>query len=101
MSRSVYKGPFIDPSLLRKISSLKSKGKDLSVYPVETYSRRSVIISNFIGMVFKVHNGKKFIPVKIKESMIGHKLGEFSSTRYFTKHSGDKGLKVKPKTNRK
>lgn len=93
MSRSLYKGPFVDPSLLRKINSLKKKNKDLSIYPIETYSRRSTIISNFLGFVFKVHNGKKFIIVKIKEGMIGHKLGEFASTRHFVKHSGDKGVK--------
>ena len=86
MARSLKKGPFVDESLLKKVAEVRDeKGKI-----IKTWSRRSTIIPEFIGMTFAVHNGKKFIPVYITDNMIGHKLGEFSMTRTFHKHSGDK-----------
>ena len=84
MARSLKKGPFVDESLLKKAAENQGeKGK-----VIKTWSRRSTIIPEFIGMTFAVHNGKKFIPVYITDNMIGHKLGEFSMTRTFHKHSG-------------
>ena len=86
MTRSLKKGPFVDESLLKKVTQLQGeKGK-----VIKTWSRRSTIIPEFIGVTFAVHNGKKFIPVYITDNMIGHKLGEFSMTRTFHKHGGDK-----------
>jgi len=84
MSRSVWKGPFVDPSLIKKVEQQKTKG--ISV-PIKTWSRKSTIIPEFIGTSFLIHNGKKFIPIKISEEMVGHKLGEFSPTRQFSGHT--------------
>ena len=84
MSRSVWKGPFVDPSLLKKVE--KQKAQTNSV-PIKTWSRKSTIIPEFIGISFLIHNGKKFIPIKISEEMVGHKLGEFSPTRQFHGHT--------------
>jgi small subunit ribosomal protein S19 len=84
MARSVYKGPFVDGSLLRKIS--KSGEKSL----IKIWSRRSTIIPDFIGRTFGVYNGKTHVPVYITSEMVGHKFGEFSPTRRFTSHAGDK-----------
>ena len=84
MSRSVWKGPFVDPSLLKKVEKLKSQSNPT---PIKTWSRRSTIIPEFIGISFLIYNGKKFIPIKISEEMIGHKLGEFSPTRQFIGHT--------------
>ena len=84
MSRSVWKGPFVDPSLLKKVEKLKSQGKPA---PIKTWSRKSTIIPEFIGISFLIYNGKKFIPIKISEEMVGHKLGEFSPTRQFAGHT--------------
>jgi small subunit ribosomal protein S19 len=83
--RSLKKGPFVDQCLLKKYETFKVSGKVL-----KTWSRRSVIIPEFVGMTIAVHNGKKFTPVFIGEEMVGHKLGEFSPTRTFHRHSGDK-----------
>ncbi len=85
MSRSLKKGPFIDPKLLKKIE--KSKAEN-SVLAIKTWSRSSVIYPDMVGLVFKVHNGKDFIDVKIAEEMIGFRLGEFSPTRKFRRHGG-------------
>ncbi|HIH2763471.1 MAG TPA: 30S ribosomal protein S19 [Candidatus Azoamicus sp.] len=87
MTRSLKKGPFVDYHLLKKIrkTDLNTKGV------IKTWSRRSMIIPEMIGFTFNVHNGKTFIPVFITENMVGHKLGEFSPTRIFRTHSGDKG----------
>ena len=87
MSRSVWKGPFVHPSLLKKIDKLKQTPNKK---PIKTWSRRSVIIPEFVGHTFAVHNGNKFIPVFVSENMVGHKLGEFSPTRTFRMHSGDR-----------
>mgnify|MGYP006099941111 CR=1 FL=1 len=84
MSRSVWKGPFVDPSLLKKVEKLKSQSNPT---PIKTWSRKSTIIPEFIGVSFLIYNGKKFIPIKISEEMVGHKLGEFSPTRQFHGHT--------------
>ena len=84
MSRSLKKGPYVDPKLIEKISKFKPDGKTA----VKTWSRACEISPEMIGYIFEVHNGKDFIPVKITEEMIGHRLGEFSPTRKFIKHGG-------------
>tara|TARA_B100000315_G_scaffold248692_1_gene278841 strand:+ start:293 stop:667 length:375 start_codon:yes stop_codon:yes gene_type:complete len=84
MSRSVWRGPFVDPSLIKKVE--KQKGKS-NTSPIKTWSRKSTIIPEFVGYSFLIHNGKKFIPIKISEEMVGHKLGEFSPTRQFSGHT--------------
>jgi len=87
MARSTKKGPFVADSLLEKISRLKASGKrDV----IKTWSRESMIIPDFVGLTIAVHNGKKFIPVFITENMVGHYLGEFSPTRTFRMHSGQR-----------
>ena len=90
MPRSLKKGPYIDPKLLKKVElSTKSKKKQV----IKTWSRRSTISPDFVGMTFAVHNGNKFIPVYVTENMVGHKLGEFAPTRLFRQHSGDRKSK--------
>ena len=84
MSRSVWKGPFVDPSLIKKVEKLKDQTTNS---PIKTWSRKSTIIPEFVGHSFLIHNGKKFIPIKISEEMVGHKLGEFSPTRQFSGHT--------------
>ena len=84
MSRSVWKGPFVDPSLIKKVEKQRTQGAST---PIKTWSRKSTIIPDFIGISFLIHNGKKFIPIKISEEMVGHKLGEFSPTRQFAGHT--------------
>ncbi len=88
MARSLKKGPFVDESLLKKASALAEEGVNKGNKVIKTWSRRSTIIPEFVGLTFAVHNGKKFIPVYITDQMIGHKLGEFSLTRTFKGHSG-------------
>lgn len=87
MGRSIKKGPFVDHHLSKKIESAV-KGGDKKV--IKTWSRRSVIIPDCVGLTFAVYNGKKFIPVYVTENMIGHKFGEFSPTRQFSGHSAKK-----------
>ena len=87
MARSVWKGPYFDETLFKKVK--KSK-EDSSKSPIKTWSRRSTIIPDFVGVTISVYNGKSFIPVYVTEDMVGHKLGEFSPTRVFKGHSGDK-----------
>lgn len=84
MSRSVKKGPFLDPKLSKKISKLRAGDKTI----IKTWSRDSVIFPEMVGFTFGVHNGKDHIPVFVSEEMVGHKLGEFSPTRKFRKHGG-------------
>ena len=84
MSRSVWKGPFVDPSLLRKVEKLKGQP---SKTPIKTWSRKSTVIPEFVGHSFLIHNGKTFIPIRISEELVGHKLGEFSPTRQFSGHT--------------
>ncbi len=90
MSRSIKKGPFVDDHLMRKVEKAASEN---SKKPIKTWSRRSTIFPNFVGLNFKVHNGKDFINVFVTEDMVGHKLGEFSPTRKFGGHGEDKKKK--------
>ncbi len=85
MPRSLKKGPFVDEKLMKKVREMAASGEKKLI---KTWSRRSVILPEFIGHTFAVHNGKKFIPVYVTENMVGHKLGEFSPTRTFKGHSG-------------
>jgi len=87
MARSTKKGPFVDESLLAKISKIKESGKR---EVIKTWSRRSMITPDFVGLTFAVHNGKKFVSVFITENMVGHYLGEFAPTRTFRLHSGQR-----------
>ena len=86
MSRSIKKGPFVDPSLQDKIDEAQ---KTNSRKPIQTWSRRSVITPDFIGLNFNVHNGRKFVAVYVTENMVGHKLGELALTRTFHGHAAD------------
>ncbi len=88
MARSVKKGPYVDQKLLKKVDQI-NKNNDRKV--IKTWSRRSMIVPEFIGHTFAIHNGRKFIPVFISENMVGHKLGEFAPTRTFKSHPGGKG----------
>ncbi|MAH60900.1 MAG: 30S ribosomal protein S19 [Legionellales bacterium] len=87
MPRSVKKGPFIDYKLLKKVTQSITEN---SKKPIKTWSRRSVIIPQMVGLTFLVHNGKLMVPVFVTENMVGHKLGEFSLTRTFKMHAGDR-----------
>lgn len=87
MARSVKKGPFIDEHLMKKVDAAKENN---SRKVIKTWSRRSDISPDMVGLTFAVHNGKKFIPVFVTENMVGHKLGEFSPTRTYYGHSADK-----------
>ena len=90
MSRSVWKGPFVDGYLLKKAAAHRDAGKrDI----IKTWSRRSTILPQFVGITFGVHNGHKFIPVLVNEDMIGHKFGEFALTRTYYGHAADKKAK--------
>ena len=92
MTRSVWKGPFVDGYLLKKAEALQNSGrKDV----IKTWSRRSTILPQFVGLTFQVHNGKDFVPVNVSEEMVGHKLGEFAPTRTFYGHGADKKVKRK------
>ncbi len=92
MGRSIKKGPFIDESLQRKIRKAEESGNKTVI---KTWSRRSTITPDLIGYTLAVHNGKKFIPVFITENLVGHKLGEFSPTRTFFSHAGDRKSKLR------
>jgi small subunit ribosomal protein S19 len=93
VARSLKKGPFVDPSLQRKIEKQARSG---SKQALRTWSRRSMITPEMIGMTFQVHNGKLFVPVYVTENMVGHRLGEFAPTRKFTGHSADRKVKAGP-----
>ena len=93
MARSVKKGPFVDAHLLKKVEAAQAT-KDKR--PIKTWSRRSTVTPDFVGLTIAVHNGKQHIPVYVSENMVGHKLGEFSLTRTFKGHSGDKKASAKP-----
>ncbi|BBK43938.1 30S ribosomal protein S19 [Allostella vacuolata] len=90
MARSVWKGPFVDGYLLKKAEKARTGGRNEII---RTWSRRSTILPQFVGLTFGVHNGHKFIPVLVNENMIGHRFGEFSPTRTFQGHAGDKKAK--------
>ena len=94
MPRSLKKGPFVDDSLMKKVNRAQ-ESRDHRM--IKTWSRRSTIIPEFVGMTIAVHNGKKFIPVFITENMVGHKLGEFAPTRIFYGHAGDKKSRLRGK----
>lgn len=87
MPRSVWKGPFVDGYLLKKAEKVRGSRRN---EVIRTWSRRSTILPQFVGLTFGIHNGRKFIPVMVTEDMIGHKFGEFSPTRTFFGHAGDK-----------
>lgn len=89
MTRSLKKGFYIHPKLLKKVMKIKElKNEERDKYPIKTWSRDSTITPDMIGMVFEIHNGKQFIKIKVDEDMVGHKLGEFAPTRKFIKHGG-------------
>jgi small subunit ribosomal protein S19 len=88
MTRSVWKGPFVDGYLLKKAEAVQNAG-------IKTWSRRSTIMPQFVGLTFGVHNGQKHVPVSISEDMVGMKLGEFAPTRFFPGHAADKKAKRK------
>ena len=87
MARSVWKGPFVDGYLLKKAEAVRESGRNQQI---KTWSRRSTILPQFVGLTFAVHNGKKHVPVLVSEDMVGHKLGEFSPTRTYYGHTADK-----------
>jgi len=90
VSRSIKKGPYIEASLMRKVENI---GEGSAHKVIKTWSRRSTIFPEFVGLTFAVHNGKKFIPVFVTENMVGHKLGEFAPTRTYFGHGSDKKKK--------
>ena len=92
MPRSLKKGPFIDERLLQRVNQAQSSR---SSQVVKTWSRRSTVVPEMVGVTLAVHNGRKFIPVFVSENMVGHKLGEFSPTRTFYGHAGDRRSKLK------
>jgi len=101
MARSIKKGPFIDGHLLKKIEDNQSVTQKKVI---KTWSRRSTILPEAVGLTFAVHNGRKFVPVFVTENMVGHKLGEFAPTRTFHGHAGDKkvaGRKINPSTGKR
>jgi len=87
MARSVWKGPFVDGYLLKKADAVRESGRN---DVIRTWSRRSTILPQFVGLTFAVHNGQKFIPVSVNENMVGHMFGEFSPTRTYYGHAADK-----------
>jgi small subunit ribosomal protein S19 len=91
MARSLKKGPYVDPSLQRKVDKVLESG---TKQVIRTWSRRSMIAPDLVGITFQVHNGKLFIPVFVTENMVGHRLGEFAPTRKFTGHASDKKVKT-------
>jgi len=92
LPRSLKKGPFVDDHLMKKV---QNANEIQSRKIIKTWSRRSTILPEFVGLTFAVHNGKKFVPVFVSEDMVGHKLGEFSPTRIFYGHAGDKKSRLK------
>jgi small subunit ribosomal protein S19 len=95
MPRSVKKGPFVDEKLLKKVLDARRTSSRIAI---KTWSRRSTVTPDFVGLTFAVHDGKKHVPVFITENMVGHKLGEFAPTRVFRKHGGVKAKKAAEKT---
>ena len=95
MPRSLKKGPFVDEKLLKKVEKLRGQGVRQAI---KTWSRRSTVIPEFVGLTFAVYDGKKHVPVFVTENMVGHKLGEFAPSRIFRKHGGVKAKKALEKT---
>tara|TARA_R110002110_G_scaffold415719_2_gene654252 strand:- start:21552 stop:21836 length:285 start_codon:yes stop_codon:yes gene_type:complete len=93
VARSLKKGPYVSPGLLKKVSKAREKAGSKGRIVVETYSRRSTIFPDFVGITMMIHNGNKFIPVLVNENMVGHKLGEFAMTRTYYGHAADKKTK--------
>lgn len=92
MPRSLKKGPFVDDHLMNKaLDAQKNRNRNI----IKTWSRRSTILPEFVGLTFAVHNGRKFLPIFVTEDMVGHKLGEFAPTRTFYGHAGDKKTRIK------
>ena len=85
MARSLKKGPYVEESLLRKVEKMQASGKK---QPIKTWSRRSMVLPDFVGLTFAIHNGKQHVPIFITENMVGHRLGEFAPTRTFKAHGG-------------
>ena len=92
MGRSIRKGPFVHESLLKRVSAMNSRNEKKVI---KTWSRASTVLPDFVGHTFAVHNGNKFVPVYVTENMVGHKLGEFSPTRLFRGHTGNKAMDKK------
>ncbi len=90
MPRSVRKGPFVDNHLMKKV---EEAAKNNDRRPIKTWSRRSMVLPNMVGLTIAVHNGRQHVPILISENMVGHKLGEFAMTRTFRGHSGDRKTK--------
>ncbi len=90
MPRSVWKGPFVDGYLLKKAQAVRDSGRNETI---KTWSRRSTVVPQFVGLNFSVHNGQKFVPVHVSEEMVGHKLGEFAPSRNYYGHGADKKAK--------
>jgi small subunit ribosomal protein S19 len=90
VARSLKKGPYVDGHLLKKVEQAQAKGERR---PIKTWSRRSMLIPEMVGLTLAVHNGRMHVPVFVTENMVGHKLGEFAATRTFRAHSGDKKTK--------
>ena len=95
MTRSLKKGPFVDEKLLKKVERAQRAGMRQAI---KTWSRRSTILPDFVGLTFAIHDGKKHVPVFVTENMVGHKLGEFAPSRIFRKHGGVKAKKAAEKT---
>ena len=101
MARSVKKGPFVDGHLMKKVTTAREEGDRK---PIKTWSRRSTVTPDFIGLTFAVHNGRKFVTVFVTENMVGHKLGEFAPTRTYHGHAADKkgrGKGINPRTGKR
>ena len=92
MSRSLKKGPYVEESLLRKVEKMQASGKK---QPIKTWSRRSMVLPDFVGLTFAIHNGRQHMPVFITENMVGHRLGEFAPTRTFKAHGNSAAKAVK------
>jgi small subunit ribosomal protein S19 len=93
MARSIKKGPFVDYHLIEKVEAARASNDKR---PIKTWSRRSTVLPDFVGLTIAVHNGRQHVPVYINENMVGHKLGEFALTRTFKGHTGDKKAAVAP-----
>lgn len=91
MPRSLKKGPYVDPKLMKKVMAVRQSGERRVI---KTWSRRSTIVPEMVGLTFAVHNGNRFIPVYVTEEMVGHKLGEFAPTRTFRGHAGDRKARL-------
>jgi len=87
MPRSLKKGPFVDDHLMKKVEAARARGDKK---PIKTWSRRSMVMPEFVGLTIAVHNGKQHVPILVTENMVGHKLGEFAATRTFKVHSGER-----------